>query len=652
MGNSIVVRRREPADDLDVMSERASARSMRKVSWPTLKSFAQHVAAAALVRALRPYPGWQDIERDIVVGIVVPEEWHDPFLETLESFLRGGASFGYSAEIVSLHREKVGRSDVKDSLGKCRVFVMATDSEQFPDEMHVVADGLVEIGAVGPRHVQAAAHRHLGISVPLADAERIAVAPVSRLAAFRRGRRLKDSMLRLGASVREEAQPVARQTDALPTLDDLHGLGEAGEWGRELATDLADWRDGRIAWADVDRGILLSGPPGTGKTTFAGALARSCGAHFVSGSYAQWQAAGHLGDMLKAMRKAFAEARAKAPSILFIDEIDSFGSRVTGDDHDRDYANKVISGFLQELDGAEAREGVVVVGAANHPEALDPAIIRPGRLDRHVRIPLPDACGREGVLRWHLHGALASEDLSGVASRTEGWSGAALEQLVRQARRTARRARRALVLDDLVGELPALVPVPPHMLWRSSVHEAGHAVVGHVLGRWRVLHAHVARAYVPAAQVLAGGVRFEEDGGRQSTAAAYHDNIVRALGGTAAEEVVLGDRADGAGGSDASDLATATRYATILEASVGLGQELSYLGRYDGEVEHLVRSDYLLRQRVDDVLAECLERARVIVREHRDDVERLAVALRDRGSLSGDEVREVLEGQPRLQLVG
>jgi SpoVK/Ycf46/Vps4 family AAA+-type ATPase len=173
-------------------------------------------------------------------------------------------------------------------------------------------------------------------------------------------------------------------------LEDLEGYGEAKEWGLDLARDLEDWRTGTISWEDVDKGVLLSGPPGTGKTMFARALAATCHVKLIATSYAKWQAKGYLNDFLKAMQKSFKEAKDAAPTILFIDELDAFGSRDGAAGSNASYDIMAINGLLEELDGIEGREGVIVVAACNHPKMVDAAILRAGRLDRHVMISLPN----------------------------------------------------------------------------------------------------------------------------------------------------------------------------------------------------------------------------------------------------------------------
>lgn len=228
------------------------------------------------------------------------------------------------------------------------------------------------------------------------------------------------------------------------------GMGKIRAWGQQLVRDIADYRAGRISWADVDRGVLISGSPGCGKTTFATALAEECGIPLIIASHSAWQATGHQGDLLKAMRATFAEARAAAPCILFIDEIDSFPNRDTiGHDH-HSYVRQVGNALLAEMDGAVGREGVVVVGACNNPDIVDPALKRAGRLDRHIIVTLPDASGMAEILRVHLGSDLAGEDLSVAGRIGAGHSGAEAEQWVRDARRLARQDGRAVAMDDLL----------------------------------------------------------------------------------------------------------------------------------------------------------------------------------------------------------
>lgn len=622
-----------------------------------IKNLPQTLAYFGLIRACRHVSAFASC-RPVIIGLVIPKGQGELY-KTVANVIVGRGRWGNLDAAVTVveddpRKRKRYEADIAETIRDYeRVVVIAESRDHLPKGFEIIADAVVEAPAVSARDVVGAVRILTGMEVPAADAEIAATASFGIIAgAFRKGRPLTVAMHMLRMATAAEA---GHKTDSNgPTLDDVHGIGEAGAWGRELAVDLADWKAGRISWDDVERGILLSGLPGTGKTTFAGALARTCGVNLISGSLAKWQSKGHLNDLLKAMYSAFEEAKKQAPAILFIDEVDAIGDREKFSGDNAQYCVEVVNAFLECLDGVEGREGVVVVGACNHPDKIDAAVRRPGRLDRHVVIPLPDTPGRVGILRWHTKGGLPDDELAEVAERTEGFSGAALEQLVRQARRAARRNRRDIRLGDLLEELPELIPVPAASLWRTCVHEAGHAVVGLAVGRWHIVTAHVAAATPRnGGSVQAGGVAFSDvDDRLNSSADDYRTRILRGLGGLAAEEVLLGYRTDGGGGLAGSDLYNATVMAAAMEASMGLGSGLALLSSPDhDELLRLVRMDVTTRMRVEKTLAECFDRARDIVRSRRADVERLAEALRDRGRLTGSEVAEVLDAQPRLKLV-
>ena len=269
-----------------------------------------------------------------------------------------------------------------------------------------------------------------------------------------------------------------------PDLDQLAGMDEAVAWARDLRVDLVAYAAGQRRWADVDRGLLLSGPPGTGKTTFPRALSSYCGVPLVTGSYSSWigTADGYQGDLIRAMRASFADARAKAPCILFIDEIDAFPARNRAGRVNREWDNQVVAALLAEIDGVEDRAGVVVVAACNHPDRLDAALVRSGRLDRHVKLKLPTDKDLVQILRMHLAGALPDEDLRPAAMRALGYTGADIERVVRGARRRARQEDRALTLADLIAEMTDRHELPPAEMRILAVHEAGHAIAGIALG--------------------------------------------------------------------------------------------------------------------------------------------------------------------------
>lgn len=435
------------------------------------------------------------------------------------------------------------------------------------------------------------------------------------------------------------ATPPVRDT---PTLERLHGMGEAVRWGVSLCADLVEYRAGRLSWADVDAGMLLSGPPGTGKTTFARALASSCSVTLVSGSYGEWigSGSGHQGDLIRSMRKTFAEARSKAPCILFLDEVDSFRDRSDVSDRNSEWNTQVLNSLLAEMDGVVGREGVVVIGACNDPSRLDAALVRAGRLDRHVEIELPSEADLGLILREHLRGDLVHADLAGVASSVVGATGADVEQMVRDGRRLARAARSELKMEHLMAAVFGADGRSPEELWRSAVHEAGHAVLSHGQSRLSSVNIRLVRG--------AGGQTVQTPASMVPTDADLFAEILVAMGGRAAERVVLGTLLPGSGGGPASDLGRATLMAARMVGAMGLDAEVGplWLGDMNARTlpKALARSP-VLRCRVRAMLDEAEHRASEILGRNQSGLRAVARALVRCRALSAEDLASILSEQ-------
>ncbi|QDD95123.1 ATP-dependent Zn proteases [Roseomonas mucosa] len=427
------------------------------------------------------------------------------------------------------------------------------------------------------------------------------------------------------------------------SLDSLPGMDEAVAWGLDLARDLQDYAAGRLLWRDVDRGCLLAGPPGTGKTTFAKALAATCGVPLVATSYARWQSTkdGHLGDLLRAMAASFNEARKAAPCIMFIDELDSLHTR-QGGAGGRDWWTAVIGALLEQLDGLQGREGVVVVGATNHPELIDPAILRAGRLDRTITIPLPDRQALAAILRIHLGADLAGADLTQAALYAQGSTGADCEKWVRGARRRARNGRRPMVLDDLMVEIRGTSvqrPVGGRVV--PAVHEAGHALIQELEQPGTLKYVSIREDALSAGHVAVDTVSDD------LTEAWLSMHLRRFLAGRAAEEVVLGHVTGGSGGPINSDLARATWLAVNADTAMGMSRRpLLWLGLWDDQhLATLLLTRPELAQRTEERLAGAYAEVCGLLREHRATLNKLAAELIQREVLTGAEVEAIVRAE-------
>lgn len=360
-------------------------------------------------------------------------------------------------------------------------------------------------------------------------------------------------------------------------LEDLHGVESAKRWAAQLFNDLRLAMRGEIQWKEVDRGALFAGPPGTGKTTLARAIARDCGIAFTAvAPVKDWMVGNGLDECVQLMSATFAAARQQAPSILFIDEIDTLGNRESFQGQNASWNTAFLNALLSELDGFDDRSQVIVIGATNHADNVDPALQRAGRLDRVITINRPDVPALVAIYQAKLKPyayEIAPDDLRRCASLSLGLTGADVELLVRGARRRARLdGNRAITAQDIQDEIFRIPPQaarnPLHgpQLARTAYHEAGHALVGLLLPS---LREHLQLASVVADDQGALGFVGIKSAEHNQTRAELLDRICMVLAGRAAEAIVYGDSAvsTGAGGYGShNDLAVARR---LAEAALG-----------------------------------------------------------------------------------
>jgi ATP-dependent Zn protease len=585
------------------------------------------------------------------VGLVVPDwEHRASYLKAALAIVNPESEYRFEdqAKVFEESRSDDPLRSILDMLVNDQSIILFRSGDAVPSDLRLGLDAIVDLSPPDIRRAQGVLYWLYRIRVPETQARALIQTDWQRLKLAMKGGRPISRVLSLIEKMNQAGTPnpkPLRDSDALSRirLEDMQGYGEAKAWGLDLARDLGDWRAGKISWDDVDRGLLLSGPPGVGKTIFARALAASCEVKLVIGSYAKWQAKGYLNDFLKAMQQGFKEAKQSAPAILFIDEIDAFGSRNDATGSNASYDIKAIDGLLEQLDGIEGREGVIVVGASNHPEKVDTAIIRSGRLDRHVRIPLPDLQARAAIFRLHLHASLTEEDYLTFAELTEGASGADIQRAVRNARRRARTLRRPITSADVRIHLPTSVRIPLEALRINAVHEMGHAIVGTILGM-QLIGVEISTNIMPTAgnQSL-GKAIFERQTWARRNKDHYLDLIAMTLAGMAAEEVLLGSHDDGSSGGRGSDLHDATRIAIAIERSHGMGRGLASFGDlYDHPINEISQMDPGLLERIDRVLQEQFRRTKEIVEEHRSACERLVDLLVHQFRLSGQEVHDAL----------
>lgn len=379
------------------------------------------------------------------------------------------------------------------------------------------------------------------------------------------------------------------EKDKKVTFDDVAGADEEKEELQEIVEFLKDPQKYIALGARIPKGVLLVGPPGTGKTLLAKAVAGEAGVGFLSISGSDFVEL-YVGVGASRVRDLFEQAKKTSPAIVFIDEIDAVGrQRGTGLGGGHDEREQTLNQLLVEMDGFAANEGVVVLAATNRVDVLDPALLRPGRFDRQVYVGLPDIRGREEILGVHVRNKPLAEDvdLKKLAQGTPGFTGADLENLVNEgALIAARRGQKFITMKDLrEAEMKVIAGpekksriIPPQERKLTAYHEAGHAVVMHLLpGQDPVTQITI----VPRGQ--AGGMTIampEED--RSYLSKRYmEDRIASLLGGRVAEQLCLGDISTGA----SNDIQRASEIARKMVASYGMSERIGTVSFESGHDE-------------------------------------------------------------------
>ncbi|KAK4212248.1 peptidase family M41-domain-containing protein [Rhypophila decipiens] len=446
----------------------------------------------------------------------------------------------------------------------------------------------------------------------------------------------------------------AKKSEAKPEhqkarFSDVHGCDEAKEELQELVDFLKNPEKFNALGGKMPKGILLVGPPGTGKTLLARAVAGEAGVPFFFMSGSEFEEV-YVGVGAQRVRELFAQAKAKSPSIVFIDELDAIGGKRS--QRDAGYVRQTLNQLLTELDGFDQNSGVVFIAATNFPQSLDKALTRPGRFDRHVNVSLPDVRGRIAILKHHAKKIKIGGDinLDAIAARTPGLSGAELESIVNQAAVHASKIKALFVSQNdlewakdkvIMGAERKSMVITPKEKEMTAYHEAGHALVSY-FGQDGPTNLYKVTV-LPRGQTLGHTAYLPEMDKHSYTVRDYVALIDRAMGGKVAEEIVYGNELVTSGVSN--DLDSATRIAWEMVAQLGMSEKLGpveYLRRY----EHLsTETRAMVEREVKRVLDESYSRARTLLISRRKELDLLAKALVEYETLDREEVGKVLRGE-------
>lgn len=440
------------------------------------------------------------------------------------------------------------------------------------------------------------------------------------------------------------------------TFADVAGIDEAKQDLEEIVEFLKDPQKFQRLGGQIPRGALLVGSPGTGKTLIARAVAGEAGVPFFTISGSDFVEM-FVGVGASRVRDMFEQGKKNAPCIIFIDEIDAVGRhRGAGYGGGNDEREQTLNQLLVEMDGFESNEGVIILAATNRPDVLDPALLRPGRFDRQIMVPLPDVKGREAILNVHIKKVpLANNvDVSIIARGTPGFSGAELANLVNEAALlAARRNKRVIGMDDLeeakdkvmMGAERRSLAMSEDEKKNTAYHEAGHALVA--LNEPESDPIHKA-TIVPRGRALGMVMRLPEGDRYSQTYAKMKADLAVTMGGRVAEEIIFGAENVTSGAS--GDIQQASSMARAMVMEWGLSDEIGMVNFGENPNSyHPRRISETMENKIDAevrrFIDEGYKRAKKILTDNIDDLHKIAKALLEYELLSGDEIKGILRGE-------
>jgi cell division protease FtsH len=451
------------------------------------------------------------------------------------------------------------------------------------------------------------------------------------------------------------------------TFEDVAGVDEAKQDLQEIVEFLRDPGKFQRLGGKIPRGVLLVGPPGTGKTLIARAVAGEANVPFFTISGSDFVEM-FVGVGASRVRDMFEQAKKNAPCIIFIDEIDAVGRhRGAGLGGGNDEREQTLNQLLVEMDGFETNEGIILIAATNRPDVLDPALLRPGRFDRQVIVPNPDVVGREQILKVHVRKVPLAPDvnLKTIARGTPGFSGADLANLINEAALTAARRNKRMVTQaefedakDKVmmgAERKSLVMTEEEKML-TAYHEGGHAIVALNVTATDPVHK---ATIIPRGRALGMVMQLPERDKLSMSREQMTSRLAIMMGGRVAEELVFGTEKVTSGA--ASDIEQATKLARMMVTRWGLSAELGTVAYGENQDEVFLGYQVSRQQNISEETSRKIDAeirklvetgytdAERILREKRADLETLAKGLLEFETLSGDEIKDLLEGKRRVR---